>query len=62
MEDNMNLEVSTSLAISLFVYVMTAVLLGVVDWSFQILPDNTIMILSGFLGVAAFVISIWKSK
>jgi hypothetical protein len=58
----MNLEVSTSLAIGLFVYVMTAVLLGVLDWSFHILPDNTIMILSGFLGVATFIISVWKSK
>ena len=58
----MNLEVSTSLAISLFVYVMTAILLGTVDWAFHILPDRTIMILSGFLGVASFIISMWKSK
>jgi hypothetical protein len=62
MEDEMNMSFTESFAAGLFVYVLTAVILGVIEWAFHFMNQNSVMILSTVLGFATFGISAWKSK
>jgi hypothetical protein len=62
MEDDMNVEPGIAIASGLFVYVMTAVILGTIDWAFPILSDDVIMILAFVLGIATAIIASLRHK
>lgn len=58
----MNVEPGIAIASGLFVYVMTAVILGTIDWMFHILADEVIMLLAFVLGIAAMIIASLRNK